>query len=241
MSDAPAPTPSREAAAYASLSQLVYADRSFADTVDQLIGLAKEVLTENPDVSFTLIDDTGASTPAYAGLLAFQLDQQQYETDSGPCLDAALYGETIALTMTGPDLPYVQFRDAALRQGVTHTLSVGLPTGDHALGALNIYSSTGLAFSEDSRRIADTFANCLGIILANLDRYRRAAALAAQLQAALESRASIDQAKGIIMAGLRCSAEDAFKILVRQSQDQNIKLRLLADKLVMNASRARGR
>jgi GAF domain-containing protein len=237
---AQAPTPSGEAAAYASLSQLVYADRPLADTLDKLISLAKEVLSETPEVSLTVIEDKGASTPASTGPLALQLDQHQYDAETGPCLDAALYGETIALTMAGPDQPYAQFRDAAQHQGVTHTLSVGLSTGDHALGALNIYSSTGQAFSEDSDRIARTFASCVAIILANLDRYRRAATLAAQLEVALQSRASIDQAKGIIMASLGCSSDEAFKVLVRRSQDQNIKLRLLAEELVERAARARG-
>ena len=232
------PTPSKEAAAYASLSQLVYADRPLANTLDKLINLAKEIMSETPDVSLTLVDDTGASTPASTGPLALRLDRQQYELETGPCLDAARHGETIALTIAGPHQPYAQFRDAAQHQGVTHTLSVGFSTGDHALGALNIYSSTGQAFSENSDRIARTFASFVAIILANLDRYRRATILAAQLEVALQSRASIDQAKGIIIASLGCSSDDAFKVLVRQSQDQNIKLRLLAEELVKTAERA---
>lgn len=238
-SGAQAPPPTDEAAAYASLSRLVYADRPLADTLDQLMSLAKEVLTGTPEVSLTLVESEGASTPASTGSLALRLDEKQYELDTGPCLDAALYGETVSLTMAGSAQPYPQFRHAAQLEGVTHTLSVGLSTGDHALGALNIYSSTEQPFSEDSHRITRTFASCFAIILANLDRYRRATALAAQLEVALQSRASIEQAKGIIMASLGCSHEDAFKILVRQSQDQNTKLRLLAEELVEKAPLAR--
>ncbi len=45
----------------------------------------------------------------------------------------------------------------------------------------------------------------------------------------------IEQAKGIIMGQRRCSAEDAFAILARVSQDSNRKLREVADSLVDRA------
>ena len=48
-------------------------------------------------------------------------------------------------------------------------MSIGLPTGDQVLGALNIYNSSGRPLSDDSDRIARTFAVCAGIVLANAD------------------------------------------------------------------------
>ncbi len=226
-----------EAKVYASLSQLVYAERPLTDTLTSLVGLASEVLAETPDVSLTLLDGQRASTPASTGPLALQLDEQQYDLGTGPCLDAALFAETVELTMADADQPYPEFRQAAQREGVTHTLSVGLSTGDHALGALNIYNSTGRPFSGDSGRIAGTVATCVGIVLAHVDRYRRATTLVAQLEVALQSRATIDQAKGIVMARFGCSGEDAFKLLIRRSQQRNVKLSLIAQEIVNGASR----
>ena len=52
------------------------------------------------------------------------------------------------------------------------------------------------------------------------------------LHAAMESRAIIEQAKGVIMGGLHCSADAAFAVLVAQSQAQNRKLREVAEELV---------
>jgi AmiR/NasT family two-component response regulator len=51
----------------------------------------------------------------------------------------------------------------------------------------------------------------------------------------MESRAGIEQAKGILMGQHRCSAEDAFRILVRLSQDTNRKLHDVAEALVTGA------
>jgi hypothetical protein len=69
------------------------------------------------------------------------------------------------------------------------------------------------------------------------DAARRMSAQVAQLRRALESRATIDQAKGIVMADRRCDADEAFRVLVNVSQDANTKLRDVADLLVSNAQR----
>lgn len=55
------------------------------------------------------------------------------------------------------------------------------------------------------------------------------------LRRALSSRATIDQAKGIVMAERRCSAEAAFGILLRLSQDTNVKVADVAAALVYKA------
>ncbi len=221
-----------EATAYASLSQLVYADRPLADTLERVAVLATHALGEAPEVSLTLIEEERAWTAATSGPVALGLDGTQYDMGSGPCLDAARCGETIKVTMDGSDQPYPQFRRAARGQGVTHTMSVGFSTGDQVMGAMNIYSSTGRPLGNDSDRIARAFAVCAGIVLGNLERYRLAAARASHLEVALLSRAPIEQAKGILMTRHRCTSEEAFKILLDVSQHQNVKLRVIAQSLV---------
>jgi transcriptional regulator with GAF, ATPase, and Fis domain len=225
-----------EATAYASLSKLVFADRPLADTLERFSVLARHSLRETPEVSLTLVAGEGAWTAASSGPLALQLDQRQYDSDSGPCLDAARYGEAVKLTIDGPDQPYLEFRQAAQAKGVSHTMSIGLATGDQVLGAMNIYNSTGKPFSDDSDRIARTFAVCAGMIVANVERYRQAAGRAAHLEAAMRSRACIEQAKGIIMTRDQCTPEEAFKVLIGLSQTQNVKLRVVAQDLVDHAT-----
>jgi hypothetical protein len=57
------------------------------------------------------------------------------------------------------------------------------------------------------------------------------------LRLAMESRAEIEQAKGIVMATMRCSAEQAFDVLRSQSQHQNRRLREICQELVATTSR----
>jgi AmiR/NasT family two-component response regulator len=51
----------------------------------------------------------------------------------------------------------------------------------------------------------------------------------------MESRAVIEQAKGIIMGQRRCTADEAFRLLSKLSQDSNRKLREVAEALVAEA------
>jgi hypothetical protein len=62
----------------------------------------------------------------------------------------------------------------------------------------------------------------------------------ANLRAALEGRASIEQAKGVIMAAMQCSPDDAFEVLVVQSQHENRKLRDVARDIVAAQDRRSG-
>lgn len=59
----------------------------------------------------------------------------------------------------------------------------------------------------------------------------------AHLHAALLSRGVIEQAKGILIARYGISPDRAFDVLVRWSQDRNIKLRIIAETLVATIQR----
>jgi AmiR/NasT family two-component response regulator len=60
-----------------------------------------------------------------------------------------------------------------------------------------------------------------------------------RLHRAMASRAIIEQAKGIIIARTGCEPEDAFEVLVSQSQHENRKLRDVAADLVRRNVRSR--
>jgi AmiR/NasT family two-component response regulator len=102
-------------------------------------------------------------------------------------------------------------------------------------GALNVYATKPDAFDDDAIMIAQTFAGYAAVALANAHLYDTQATLAQHMQAAMEHRAVIEQAKGIIMAERRCTPDEAFQILTKLSQDTNRKLRDVATALVANA------
>jgi hypothetical protein len=190
------------------------------ESLQQVANLARHALPEHPEASVTLVKGDTPQTVAFTSDVAVQLDERQYERGFGPCLDAAISGATIHLTMADTDSPYPEFSRLAQRAGVAHSLSLGLPVVTNCSGALNLYSS-GEPFGREASRIAGSFASITGMLLGRASDYHDAVALAEQLQEALRSRAVIEQAKGILMEHHRCSSDEAFKVLTRLSQQQN--------------------
>ena len=88
------------------------------------------------------------------------------------------------------------------------------------------------AFDDEAHELAQGFASYAGVAVANMHLYTGTRQLAHQLQHAMQSRAVIDQAKGILMAQRRCTAEEAFDVLIAVSQGTHRKLREVAQALV---------
>jgi GAF domain-containing protein len=226
----------------AELARIRLDDQPLTKVLQRVAELAKEVLPEARDVSVTLLDDArgGAAAPvraktvAFTGDLAVDLDERQYRSGSGPCLDAAVSGETLMVD-TSDDTRYPEFSAAARRLGVTHSLSVGLPIPQRTIGALNVYSSAE-PFTDRDVESAHAFAGHAAVAVANAALFANTADLARNLQIAMASRAVIEQAKGILMAQRRCSADEAFELLRAASQRQNVKLRVLCQSIVDSAA-----
>ena len=221
--------------AFLELGRIRLSEHDLDGVLQRVAELIRATLSGADDVSVTLVRGDSPSTAAFTGSVSKVLDETQYAQGHGPCLDAAIAGETISIPHMRTEQRWPDYVPAALEQGVRSTLSVGLPVQDSVVGALNIYSLSEQAFDDEQLALATTFAGYAAVALANANLYDTTATLATQMQQAMESRAVIEQAKGIIMAERRCSAQEAFGILARVSQDSNRKLRDVAHALVERA------
>jgi len=152
-------------------------------------------------------------------------------------MDAALTGQMIAVDTRDPDsTAYPDFSKVALRAGVRHLVSMGMPMNQRVVGGLNIYGSEDVPFDGAAVEVMQTFAGYAAVAVSNAANYHDAVGLASQLQTAMQSRSVIEQAKGMIMAERRCDADTAFRVLTRTSQTQNMKLRRVAELLIERRS-----
>jgi GAF domain-containing protein len=197
--------------------------------------LAKQTLGGVEDVSLTMIEDGRPQTVVFTGRLAVDLDERQYELGFGPCVDAARTGQTIVVDHTSDDTPYREWARIARRAGVRQTVSVGLPLTERSIAGLNIYKTAEGPFPATFLEHAQIFARYAATTIINVTSYAKAADEAAGLRLAMQSRAVIEQAKGILIARNCCTPEEAFEMLVRLSQHRNIKLRDLARIIVDSA------
>jgi len=193
--------------------------------------IATETVPGCDIASVTMLRAGKPGTPAFTAKTAKLLDEKQYELGDGPCL-AAIRHRGLEHVSTASDDRWPEFSSAAVEQGVLATMSIPLGNHEAVVGALNLYSESVPAFNEASRDAACAFGDQLGMAVASATVYAESFELAHQLQQAMESRAVIEQAKGILMAAQRCSPDAAFDILVRASQNQNRKLRAIAAEIV---------
>jgi GAF domain-containing protein len=227
--------------AYHELARIVLAEQPLAATLTRVAELVRDVVPGADDVSVTLIQGGKARSVAFAGDsgLAASLDERQYEDGYGPCIDAAAAGETIHIDDTSaPQELYPEFAAQAARLGVRQTMSVGLPTIQEVTGGLNIYNLfRDGPFTAESYETAAGFAGYAAVAVTNAALYNGAIEMVAHMQQAMASRAVIEQAKGIIMAGRGCTDEEAFDVLRQASSRSNRKLRDIARTIVDGARR----
>ncbi len=222
-----ADSPSRQLVeAFSELADALF-DGSDADALlERLVERATRVIEGCEYASVSLLGPGGRiHTPVASDALVIELDEIQYETGEGPCVEAAkddaraVYGADVA-----HDERWPAFGPAAAARGIGSLISYKL-AADGTVGALNLYARRPEAFGDADRESAYLLALFASVALAS----RLARLEAAELQKALESRDVIGQAKGILMEREKITADDAFDMLRRASQHLNRKLRDLAD------------
>jgi GAF domain-containing protein len=222
--------------ALTEFSIIKLSDTDLNGVLDKVTGLAKRTIPGAEEVSVTLMRNRKAYTAAYTGEFALRLDESQYAAGRGPCLDASIAAAILTVDDMGAEKRWPRWAAHALEVGARSSLSVGLPAQEVLTGALNMYATKPRAFDDDTIALAETFARYAAVALANAHVYDATANLAKQMRDAMESRAVIEQAKGIIMGDRHCTADEAFAILTKISQDTNHKLRYVAATLVAQAA-----
>jgi GAF domain-containing protein len=224
--------------AFAELGQIKLSDHDLPAVLGRIAELARQTLPGAADVSVTIIDADQATTAAFTGRRALDLDETQYERGHGPCLEVAQSTGTIVVPDMAAETRWPEFARRALATGIRSSLSVALPLQEAVLGALNIYSTLPRSFDPDTIELARTFAGYAAVAIANAHLYQATATLADQMRRAMETRAVIEQAKGIIIAQQHCTPEHAFELLTRLSQTAHRKLRDCATDIVTTAAKS---
>ncbi len=214
------------------LARVVLVGRDLSDVLSDIAGIARKAVPAVDAVSITLIRHDKGFTAAYDGQLALHADELQYERGYGPCLDAGLAGQVLAIDDMSSDSRWPDYAPKAAAEGIGSSLSVPLPFQNTTIGALNSYSAKPHAFGSEDRELAEEVAAWIALAIGNAEAAARTSEQLANLQIAMKSRAVIEQAKGILIGRYKIDEDRAFAVLTRASQTSNMKLREIADELV---------
>ena len=218
--------------AFGELARITLSEQSVDTVMDTVARLAKRTIPGAAEVSVTFIQRGQPKTVAFTGQLAKDLDERQYERGYGPCLACVEGNEPVLINDLVHDHRWRTWALDATERGAGSSLSLPVPVQREVAAALNIYATEAHAFTPDAVELAKTFSAYAGVALANMHLYEAQVEVAEQLQQAMQSRAMIEQAKGILMGQRHCKADEAFDLLVKMSQDTNRKLRDVAEALV---------
>ena len=103
---------------------------------------------------------------------------------------------------------------------------------DQTIGALNIYDAAARDWSEDDLAAAGVLADVATSYLVNASTLRQQQQLNEQLTQALESRAVLEQAKGMTANDAAVSVDEAHRRIRRHARSHNTSLRAVAEAIV---------
>ncbi|MEU6352830.1 GAF and ANTAR domain-containing protein [Streptomyces sp. NPDC047072] len=231
--------PGRGEQILARLQQLLLDADRLDDFLRELVRLAARELPASVYCSVTL--SAGDSSHPYTAASSHELvdwfDQRQYEVGDGPCLRTLRTGTAHHVDDVDHEDRFGDFPAMARDNGLHSVLALPLAAPRQQVsGVLNMYAEEAGAFTPQARAQAAVFAGhasgALGVAL----KFAGQLQFSLDLQSAIASRTVIDQALGILMAQEACTADEAFRILTRASQQRNVKLRDLAADLVHSVS-----
>jgi GAF domain-containing protein len=221
--------------AAAQLGGVALGESGAETALAKIAELTRRTIPGAHEVSVTLLHDTGAHTAAFTGQLALELDEWQYEHGYGPCLDASRAHDVYSVPDLSAETRWPDWAARALGAGARSSLSVGLPIRDRVTGALNLYGTEPDAFDEEAVTVARVFADYAAVVLTD-DHHHEGRGLARHLRTAMERRAVVEQAKGIIMGDRHCTAAEATEILEQLSLYTNRRPSDIAAALVGRAA-----
>lgn len=226
----PDAAPPDDAASFAALSQDLIAEDEQA-TLRRICVRALEVVPGAELCGVTVRARRGRlHTPASTDDLAVWADDLQYELGEGPCVDAALEGESFLVPSIADDPRWPAWTAKVSDAGLGSLVSVQLPApGSHVhrerVGALNIYARAAHRLDGADLERARVFGVHAGTAFAT-------ARTVDGLREAVAGRHAIGLAQGIVMARYGLDADRAFDLLTRYANAGGVKVRVVAADVV---------
>lgn len=221
---------------------LVSAGRTVQDE-DDLLALLQRVVEiarqaiAGADSAGVTIDLAGHTyTAVHTDQRTLRVDSEQYEAGDGPCLHAARTGSVVVLDAEDAMGRWPRFAAAARDEGIRSFLAAPLATDDLTLGSFNLYGNSIKAFASLDAAILELLTTTVSRSIADFARYKSAHDVADSIQRALQTRAPIEQAKGMLMALHGVDSDRAFDMLRQESQNKNVRLNVVAADFVERLS-----
>ena len=202
------------------------------DVIDFLHTLAARCvqLLDVEAAGIMLIDGRGHLHAAAASTEnARLLELFELQTDAGLCVDSCRTGVPVVnADLDGNAARWPRFAEAAQASGFVAVHALPLRLRETVIGALNLFAADSRVLTDDDVRVGQALADVATMGILSQRSVAQAELLAAQLQTALTSRVTIEQAKGVLSERLRVNVDEAFTLLRDHARRNNLRLSDLA-------------
>ena len=164
------------------------------------------------------------------------LEELQILHQEGPCVSAFEDKQLVGAPDLTQETRWPTFSQAAVARGVRAVLASPLPYNQDAVGVVAVLSDDPHPWSPEGELALLAFTDLAALLIASMMQGEQQSELAAQLQSALNSRAVIEQAKGVLIGQQGLSAHAAYLQLRDQARAQRRKLAAVSAELVRSAS-----
>jgi hypothetical protein len=218
----------RLAEVFVVLADTLVDDFDVADLLDLLVRTCVEVLGCTA-AGLLLSDHRGVLRVAASSSEAIDLlETFQLQAEEGPCLDSFRTQEPVSADLTdGGENRWPVFAPAAVSLGFRGVQALPMRLRERSIGALNLFHDHSRLADVDLR-VAQALADVAAIGILHQQGAHSGNQLIGQLQSALNSRVTIEQAKGVLAATGSTDMETAFQALRSYARDHNAKLSVLA-------------
>lgn len=200
--------------------------RDLEQTLGQIVAAAVDTIPGVDAGSISMVEGGTITTRQPTSEEIGKLDKVQSELHEGPCItaieDPPESGMVIAQDLADADRDrWPRFGPHVVEAGYRGLMSTQLSVEGGVRAALNLYSTKPDAFDSTARTLAGLFSIQAAVLLYGANQ-------AGHLQRAVDSRDLIGRAKGILSERFQVDDDTAFQMLVKSSQDTNLKLTAVA-------------
>ncbi|HTZ94305.1 MAG TPA: ANTAR domain-containing protein [Streptosporangiaceae bacterium] len=199
-------------------------------SLSQLTALAASQVPGCAAATVTIWRDGELASQASSHPEPSRLVAVQVSSGRGPLIDAITGGGPASCPDTLTETRWPEFAAAALRLGVRS--AVTLSHNGAVVITLSLFGLRPRAFETDQLQLAELLVAYGGALVGAVSDYDDSRRVAVQLRDAADARAVVDQAKGILMHALGCTADQALERMREVSQRSNLRATEVARRVI---------
>ena len=228
-------------AALKGLDSLRYGAGDLADALRRIVSTTHDLFAVDGAALMLMDSELALRNAAVSDPRLDHLESLQVEHRAGPCLTAFQEKELVSSEDLVDETRWRDFSTRAVEAGLRAVLASPIPYASDAIGVVAVFSAKPFAWTPEGELALVSFTDLAALAIATTMQSEQRGEMAGQLQLALDSRAIIEQAKGVLVAQDGLNPREAFEKLRARARQSRRRVSDVAGDVVRDAASGSGR